>query len=111
VNLARASYTDTQTQILEAFLGGKPLEKQDECRKASPLTYISKGDAPTLCFFGTKDPLINSDQAQLISDALTSAAVPARVELIIGAGHGWGGAEAQRTLEAAMGFFDQHLRQ
>jgi acetyl esterase/lipase len=110
VNLARASYTDTQTQILEAFLGGKPLEKQDDCRKASPITYVSKGDAPMLLFFGTKDPLISVDQALEISDALTGAEVPARVELIVGAGHGWREPEAERTLDAAMTFFDQHLK-
>ncbi len=111
VNLARPSYTDTQTQILENFLGGKPLEKQDDCRKASPLTYISKGDAPMLCFFGTKDPLIANDQAPIIADALSSAEIPARVEMIVGAGHGWAGPEMQRTLDASMSFFDQHLNE
>jgi acetyl esterase/lipase len=111
VNLARASYTDTQTQILDAFLGGKPLQKQDDCRRASPITYVNKGDAAMLLFFGTKDPLIQSDQAMQMSEALTAAGVPARVELIIGAGHGWGGAEAERTLDASMNFFAQHLGQ
>jgi acetyl esterase/lipase len=110
VNLAREDYTETQTQILEAFLGGKPQEKQAECRRASPVTYLNKGDAPTLCFFGTKDPLVSYDQAFIISKALTDAEVPGRVELILGAGHGWMGDELARTLSSTLAFFDAHLK-
>jgi acetyl esterase/lipase len=109
-NLVMTDYTDTQTQILEAFLGGKPKDKVAECRRASPVTYINKGDAPMLCFFGTNDPLISYDQAFQITTALATAEVPGRVELILGAGHGWVGAEQTRTMDAAMGFFDQHLK-
>ena len=69
VNLVKDDYTDTQTQILEAFLGGKPKEKQEDCRRASPIAYINAGDAPMLCFFGTKDPLVSFDQAFQISSA------------------------------------------
>ena len=110
VNLAREDYTETQTQILEAFLGGKPKEKQAECRLASPITYLNKGDAPMLCFFGTKDPLVSYDQAFQIATALTNAEVPGRVELISGAGHGWVGGELSRTLTATLAFFDEHLK-
>ena len=97
VNLAGGNYTPTQVQILTAFLGGNPNEMQAECRSASPITYLNKGDAPTLCFFGTKDPLIAYDQASQIATALTNSGVPGRVEIILGAGHGWVGKELTRT--------------
>ena len=61
VNLVIDEYTPTQTGIITAFLGGPPKEKVEECRRASPITYINKGDAPMLCFFGTDDPLIQYD--------------------------------------------------
>ncbi len=110
VNLIIENYTDTQTQILEAFLGGKPKEKIADCRRASPITYINKGDAPMLCFFGTADPLISYDQAFQVTSALATAEVPGRVELLLGASHGWMGEELSRTMDATIGFFDQHLK-
>lgn len=110
VNLVRTSYTDTQEQILEAFFGGKPLNKIADCRRASPIVYINEGDAPMLLFFGTKDPLIDADQAQQISEALTKANVPGRVEMLLGAGHGWTGEELERTLDCSWEFFDQTLK-
>lgn len=110
VNLAREDYTETQTQILEAFFGANPKQKQAECRLASPITYLNKGDAPMLCFFGTKDPLVSNDQAFQIAGALTDAGVPGRVEMIVGAGHGWVGGEMNRTLDSTMAFFDEHLK-
>jgi acetyl esterase/lipase len=111
VNLIIDKYTDTQTQILTAFLGGPPKDKTDDCRRASPITYINKGDAPILSFFGTDDPLISYDQAFQITTALDDADVPGRVELLLGAGHGWIGKELDRTMGATLGFFDQHLKQ
>jgi acetyl esterase/lipase len=110
VNLVRTSYTETQEQILEAFFGGKPLNKIADCRRASPIVYINEGDSPMLLFFGTKDPLIDADQSQQISQALTEANVPGRVEMLLGAGHGWTGEELERTLECSWEFFDQQLK-
>ena len=63
-----------------------------------------------LCFFGTKDPLVSYDQAFQIATALTNADVPGRVEMILGAGHGWVGGELSRTLTATLAFFDEHLK-
>jgi acetyl esterase/lipase len=110
VNLIMDDYTDTQTQILTAFLGGPPKEKVDDCRRASPLSYINAGDAPTLSFFGSDDPLIPNDQAFQIATALDEADVPGRVEILLGASHGWPGKEMERTIGATVSFFDQNLK-
>lgn len=109
-NLVRDDYSPTATQILQAFVGGPPTEKKAECRRASPITYVNKGDAPMLLFFGTKDPLIAYNQAFEMATALTEAEVPARVELIVGAGHGWLGKEMARTIHASLEFFDDKLK-
>lgn len=110
VDLVRDDYSETSTRILENFFGGKPKDKQAECKAASPVTYINKGDAPTLCFFGTKDPLVSYDQAFQITDVLAKNEVTGRVELLLGAGHGWLGPEMTRTIDGMLAFFDQHLK-
>jgi acetyl esterase/lipase len=103
-------FPDASRGIVERWIGGTREQKKEEYRKASPVTYASKGDAPTLLIQGTKDPLVPHDQAYRMADALTAAGVPGRVDLILGAGHGWGGAELQRTADATYGFFDAHLK-
>ena len=109
-NLVLDKYDDLQRQILTDFLGDDPTKKVEECRQASPITHINKGDAPMLCFYGTKDPLVPYDQAFQMTTALTDAGVPGRVELILGAGHMWQGVELTRTIDTMLDFFDEHLK-
>ena len=92
------------------FLGGSPAEKPDAARRASPLTYVSKGDPPVLTFQGTKDPLVPYTQAIKLGDAQTAADVPGRLELLIGAGHGWGGDQMKHTGDQTFDFFDRYLK-
>jgi hypothetical protein len=41
---------------------------------------------------------------------MTKAGLPGRVELLLGADHGWGNPEMRRTVAASMAFFDEHLK-
>jgi acetyl esterase/lipase len=92
------------------FLGGSPEEKPEAAAKASPVTFVSKDDAPALTFQGTKDPLVPFNQAIKLAEAMTTAGVPGRVELVIGAGHGWPNPELERTVSDTFGFFDTYLK-
>ncbi len=103
-------WPDRTVPILKSFLGGTREEKAEEYRKASPITYVNKGDAPMLLFQGTKDGLVPWKQATAMGEALTKAGVYGRVDLILGAGHGWGGAELKRTADETQAFFDQVLK-
>ncbi len=96
--------------IVEKFIGGPREEKREAYRKASPVTYVSPGDAPTLLFQGTKDPLVPHTQAFAMVEALTAAGVPGRADVMVGAGHGWRGAELKRTEDAGYAFFEEHLK-
>lgn len=96
--------------ILTSFLGGTRPEKQEAYKKASPITYVNKGDAPMLLIQGTRDRLVPWTQATSMGAALTKAGVYGRVDLILGADHGWGGGEAQRTADETVAFFDQFLK-
>ena len=96
--------------ILKEFIGGTKQEKPEEYRKASPLTYVTPDDPPMLLFQGTKDPLVPHTQTYPMLEAMTKNGIQGRIELLIGAGHGWGGAELHRTAAAAFAFFDEHLK-
>jgi acetyl esterase/lipase len=109
VNLV-GEYPDITRSILEVFVGGKLQDKQALLKQASPITYVSSGDAPMLLFFGTRDPLVPYTQAFEMTKAMTDAGVPSRVELLIGAGHGWQGKDMQRTLDETWRHFDRYLK-
>jgi len=106
-----AEFPPPSVPLVRDFLGGTPAEKPEAHKLASPVTYVSPGDAPMLLFQGTKDPLVPWQQAVSMLEALTKAGVPGRVELLPGASHGWGQPELNRTLLATYAFFDQHLKQ
>lgn len=63
-----------------------------------------------LIFQGTKDPLVPYRQAFQLAEALTAAGVSGRIELLVGAGHGWQGEEFERTIRETFEFFDRHLK-
>lgn len=96
-------------QLVKDFLGGGPDERPQAYRAASPVSYVTKGDAPLLLFQGTRDPLVPHTQAYRMIEAMTKAEVAGRVELLVGHGHGWGGAELDHSVQQTFKFFDRHL--
>jgi dipeptidyl aminopeptidase/acylaminoacyl peptidase len=104
----RADFPDVSKPLLATFLGGSVAEKQEAARAASPITYVSSGDAPMLLIQGTKDPLVPYQQAFVMAEALTKSGVPGRVELLLGEGHGWP-SQHGRVIRATFDFLDKHL--
>jgi dipeptidyl aminopeptidase/acylaminoacyl peptidase len=96
--------------MVKDLLGGTPEDKPEAAAKASPLSFVTADDAPMLTFQGTKDPLVPYSQAIKLADAMNKAGTAGRVELMIGASHGWGGSELERTVKETFEFFDQHLK-
>ncbi len=92
------------------FLGGTPAEKPETAAQASPVTYVTKDDAPILSFQGTSDQFVPASQAIKLAEAQTRANVPGRVELLVAARHGFDTPELDRTLQAAYAFFDLYLK-
>ena len=73
----------------EAKLVGGPLqENKDKARRASPITYVSKGDAPTLIVHGDADPLVPLAQSEAFLAALNRSGVEASLYVVKGGGHG-----------------------
>jgi len=109
-DLAASDIPAVSQPLVRDFLGGTAQAKPDAAHKASPLSYVSKDDGPVLTFQGTNDPLIPYTQAVKLAQAMSAAGVPGRVELMVGASHGWGGAEMERTKNETFLFFDQYLK-
>lgn len=97
----------TVRSILRNFVGGEPEDHVELLTSASPLHYVSEGDAPMLLLHGTRDNLVPYDQVYTMLDALAKAGIKGRAEVILGAGHGWMGEELNRTQRASLEFFNQ----
>lgn len=103
-------YPPVSQEIVRQFIGGTKSEKTAEYRRASPVTYVNAGDAPMLLFQGTNDVLVPYEQAYFMARALSEAKVPGRVELILGAGHGWGGPDLDHTRIETYTFISRWLK-
>lgn len=89
------------------LLGGPVPEREAAAREASPVTHVSKGDAPFFTAHGTEDPLVPFAQAQEIHAALTKAGVPSLLQEMTGGGHGF---RSPLLDERVKQFLDLHLR-
>jgi acetyl esterase/lipase len=103
-------YPPASRNIVANFIGGPLDQRRNDYDRASPLRYVSQGDAPMLLFHGTKDELVPYEQAFEMATALTKANVSGRVEILLGHRHGWGGDTLQHTQQAAMNFFRSTLK-
>ncbi len=108
--LGAADIPEVSRPLVRDFLGGTREERPEAYRQSSPVTYASRGDAAVLLFQGTKDPLVPFTQAFRMVERLTEAEVPGRVELLLGAGHGWSGTEQQRSFAEMYTFLEQRLK-
>jgi acetyl esterase/lipase len=110
-DLAAKDFPEVSQGLLRDFLGGTAEEKPELARLASPAAFASADDPPVLTFQGTKDELVPHTQATLLAESLTRAgAKGSRVDLLVGAGHGWQGAELQRTKAASFRFLEAALK-
>lgn len=89
------------------LLGGTIPERQEVAREASPVTHISKGDAPFFTAHGTKDPLVPFEQGKELHAALQQAGVPSLFQEMTDAGHGF---KSKVLDDRIKQFLDLHLR-
>jgi acetyl esterase/lipase len=80
-----------------------------EAAEFSPIRFVSPGSAPSLITHGDADTTVPIDQGEMMYAALVKAGVPASFMPIRGAGHGFEGADAERTFAALIQWFEQHL--
>jgi acetyl esterase/lipase len=110
INGPGAHVLNTAEGPVGKLLGGPPREKLDVARRASPVTYVAKDNAPFLIVHGTLDPTVPPAQSQILYDMLVQTGVEAQLHFIPGAKHG--GPEFSSPEVSAMirAFFDRHLK-
>lgn len=88
-----------------------PADELELLRKASPVTYASKDDPPTLILHGTKDTTVPIAQSELLAEALKKAGVEHELVVVEGAPHSFHLQPKEQDLRPkVLGFFDRHLK-
>ena len=89
------------------LIGGPIQENKEKVKKANPITYVDAGDPPFLIMHGSNDAIVPPNQSELLAEALKKAKVPVKMIVVLGAPHGFVGAEHEaRVLE----FFNEYLK-
>ncbi len=82
--------------------------RRDLAKKASPISHVSKGDAPFLIVHGTDDKVVPVNQGKILHDTLERNGVKSRLIEVRGAGHmGILTPEIQRETQS---FLKRHLK-
>jgi acetyl esterase/lipase len=96
-------------EVLPLFLGGDLVHQRLIHMRASPLNWVTPNAAPTLAIHGTADTYVAYEHSLWLIERLIAAGVPAELETISGAGHGFKGADEQRAEDRALGWFEKYL--
>ena len=86
-------------------LGFDPNDVND----VSPLLHATEDDPPALMIHGDKDFLVPLWQSEKMCEALKAKGVESELLVIEGAGHGFGGKDAERAKKAWVAWFQKHL--
>jgi acetyl esterase/lipase len=65
--------SDDDTKFLAGFLGGDLADRPELWRAASPISYVSKSNAPILLIHGTRDEMVPIAESEAMNDALKKA--------------------------------------
>ena len=97
-------------EVLPLFLSGNLEQARQKHVIASSLYWVTPNAASTLCIHGTKDNYVAYEQAVWMVDKLLNAGVEAELVTMQGAGHGFGGKDAEAADAAMLAYFDRHLK-
>jgi len=90
------------------LLGGPVQENHEACKKANPITYVSKNDPPFLICHGDKDMTVPHNQSVLLNEALKKAGVDVKFYTVKGGGHGF---HDPKVDQMVFMFFEKHLKE
>ncbi len=97
-------------EVLPLWLGGNLEQARHQHIIASPLPWVTPHAAPTLIIHGTEDKYVAYEQALWMRDRLRLCGVEVELLTLEGAGHGFKGADAEKSDQAMLAYFDKHLK-
>ncbi|SFH63050.1 alpha/beta hydrolase [Planctomicrobium piriforme] len=84
--------------MLESFLGGKPADKGDAYRSASPVEHVQATTPPMILVHGTADTLVPIEQSEVMEQKLKAAGVDVEFFRLEGGTHSSFGKDAQQSM-------------
>ncbi|MHC4641191.1 MAG: alpha/beta hydrolase fold domain-containing protein [Planctomycetota bacterium] len=90
------------------LIGGHVKNNKEACKRANPITYVTKDDPPFLIVHGDKDNIVPHNQSQLLYEALKRTDIPVKFHTVKGGGHG--GFNSSEVDKMVDDFFDKHLK-
>ena len=100
---------DPKSRRIVQFLGATFEQNPEIFRKASPVTYVSKGDPPMFLYHGQWDRTVALSHSTDMKRALEDAGVPSQFLLIHGMGHIAVFLFNRSAIEKAIRFLDINL--
>lgn len=88
------------------LVGGPVKEKKEAVRSASPITHVTRDDAPFLMLHGDQDPLVPYNQSERLQAALEKVGVSSLLVKVVGGKHGFRSDEVNQRI---VRFFRKHL--
>jgi acetyl esterase/lipase len=95
---------------LALLFGGKPEEKTELAKLASPVFFVDPRDPPLLLYHGDQDPQMPINQAHELVGAYKKNGLPATFEVVYGGGHGGKLFYTPEQLEQVAKFLDASLK-
>ena len=73
----------------------------------SPISHVTRDDAPTMIITGDNDALVPHQQQEIFADRMRKAGAEIKLEILPGKGHGWFG--INNDMERLFDWFDEKL--
>jgi acetyl esterase/lipase len=100
---------DTPDSASGRLIGGRISEHPEAARRASPITWVSAGAAPTLIQHGVNDSVVPPGQGESLYTALHAAGAIAEWHPIENADHCFIGGDTTPIMPRVLAFLGRHL--
>ena len=96
--------------VVYNLLGGGADEKVEAAKLASAAYHVTEDDPPMLVMHGDQDKTVLLDQSLRIQEVYYQSGLPLQLRILEGSGHGGNEFYSGVSKNAALAFFDQHLK-